>query len=414
MTLDGGVVVTSSGFSISNRVYLGEKSNEKVGFSHDSGSCRSSMGSLSIRFTGSWYSFILTFLSWIFENKLKGELEELACEKANEVVGEAVVNFDNEMFNQDYSLPLPEGGELTVDYSPSVITGGPSCAIISTPANIELTGVPDSPKIVKPSFIPATEEPVRKKRQQASDWCGVVPGPNSGVSIIITEDVVSRVIQNLHNFDLLKFSLVETGTEGNRTTFDVSRNGQRINAHSVEFPEGEGQTLAGFIRKSVKISSTAPPEVSIADNGISVLINFRARVTLNSESPKLEIRTEFESLTKWRGTVRMLKKDGRYSLVPQVTASVDVWTAKLYIGAENNGMRLSGQMRLEEDNKILEAIELLLNSVLEENLSRVLEKDLQSGIPLNIPDKYLTVGSADISYREDYILVSADDITINL
>ena len=110
----------------------------------------------------------------------------------------------------------------------------------------------------------------------------------------------------------------------------------------------------------------------------------------------------------------MLKKDGRYSLVPQVTASVDVWTAKLYIGAENNGTRLSGQMRLEEDNKILEAIELLLNSVLEENLSRVLEKDLQSGIPLNIPDKYLTVGSADISYREDYILVSADDITINL
>ena len=250
ITFDGGVVVTSSGFSISNRVHLGEKSNEKVGFSHDSGSCRSSMGSLNIKFTGTWYSWLLNFLSWIFKNTLKRMLEKLACEKANEVVGEAVANFDNEMFNKDNSLPLPEGGELTVDYSPSVITGGPSCAIISTPANIELTGVPDSPKIVTPSFIPATEEPVRKKRQQASDWCGVVPGPNSGVSIIITEDVVSRVIQNLHNFDLLKFSLVETGTEGSRTTFDVSRNGQRINAHSVEFPEGEGQTLAGFIRKS--------------------------------------------------------------------------------------------------------------------------------------------------------------------
>lgn len=415
VTLDGGVHVSSNGFSISNRVYLGEKSNGKVGFSHDSGSCRSSMGSLNIDITGSWYSWILNIIVWIFEDDLRGALEEVACEKANEVVGEAAVNFDNAMFNQDFSMPLKSGGELKFDFNPSVITGGPSCAVISTPAVIELTGIPNPPQIVTPPFIhlPATEEPARKKRQ-ARDWCGVVPGPNSGVSIILTEDLVSRGIQNLHHFDLLKFSLVETGIEGSRTTFDVSRNGQRINTVSVEFPEDEGRTLAGFSRKTVKISSTELPEVSITDNGISVLVHLRARVTLSSDNPKLEIRTEFESLTNWIGTVRMVKKDGGYSLVPHVTANVDIWTGKLYIGAERDGMRKSGQRRLEEDNLILEGIERLLNSVLEENLARVLEDDLQSGIPLNIPEEYMTVGRADISYREDYIIVSADDITINL
>ena len=242
----------------------------------------------------------------------------------------------------------------------------------------------------------------------------MVPGPNSGVSIILTEDLVSRGIQNLHHFDLLKFSLVETATEGSRTTFVVSRNGQRIKTVSVEFPEDEGRTLAGFSRKTVKISSTALPEVSITNNGISVLVHLRARVTMNSDNPKLEIRTEFESQTNWMGTVRMVKKDGRYSLVPHVTANVDIWTGKLYFGVERDGMRRSDQRRLEEDNLILEGIERLLNSVLEENLARVLEDDLQSGIPLNIPEEYMTVGRADVSYREDYIIVSADDITINL
>ncbi|XP_063693355.1 uncharacterized protein LOC134825144 isoform X1 [Bolinopsis microptera] len=415
VTFGGGVQVSSNGFSISDRVNLGVKSNGKVGFSHDSGSCRASMGSLDINISGSWYAWLLNFIVWIFEKDLKRDLERSIREKVNEVVGEAAANFDNAMFNQDFSMPLQSGGELKVDFNPSVITGGPSCAVISTPAVIELTGVPNTTQIVTPPFIhiPATEEPARKKRQ-ARDWCGVVPGPNSGVSIILTKDLISRGIQNLHHFDLLKFSLVETGTEGSRTTFDVLRNGQRIDTVSVEFPENEGRILAGFNRKTVKISSTEPPEVSITDDGISVLVHLRARLTLSSDNPKLEIRTEFESLTNWIGTMRMVKKDGGYSLVPNVTANVDIWTGKLYIGAEMDGMTMSEQRRLEEDNLILEGIESLLNSVLEGKLARVLEDDLQSGIPLNIPEEYMTVGRADISYREDYIIVYADDITINL
>ena len=48
------------------------------------------------------------------------------------------------------------------------------------------------------------------------------------MSIILTSEFVSRLIRNLHNFDLLKFTLVERSTSGNRMTLDVTRNGRRM------------------------------------------------------------------------------------------------------------------------------------------------------------------------------------------
>ena len=146
-----------------------------------------------------------------------------------------------------------------------------------------------------------------------------------------------------------------------------------------------------------------------------VTVNLRERITVFSESPIIEIRTEFESRTEWQGIITLAQKDGRYSLVPHVTASVDVSTGMLYFGVDIDGMsRSSHEERLEEGNEILEAIEKLLNAMLEGNLATMMEDDVRCGIPLNIPLEYLTVGSADISYQEDYILVYADDITVNL
>ena len=58
--------------------------------------------------------------------------------------------------------------------------------------------------------------------------------------------------------------------------------------------------------------------------------------------------------------------------------------------------------------------ELLLNTMLEDKLAGLLEEDVRSGIPLNIPLEFLTLGGADISYREDYVLVSVDNIGIDL
>ena len=164
----------------------------------------------------------------------------------------------------------------------------------------------------------------------------------------------------------------------------------------MNFPQSEAGNLAGFSGKTVRISSTAPPVVDITNDGISVTVNLRARATLFSESPKLEIRTEFESRTEWQVTATLAEKDGRYSLVPHVTASVDVWTGKLYVGAHRDGMSRSSQQRLEDGNMILEAIEKLLNAMLEDNIAALMEDDVRSGIPLNIPLEYLTLGSADI------------------
>ena len=117
----------------------------------------------------------------------------------------------------------------------------------------------------------------------------------------------------------------------------------------------------------------------------SVTVNLRARVTVFSESPKIEIRTEFELRTEWLGLITLAKKNGRYSLVPHVTASVDVLTGMFHFGADIDGMSRKEQERLEEGNEILEAIEKLLNAMLEDNLVALMEDDVRSGIPLNIP-----------------------------
>jgi hypothetical protein len=346
---------------------------------------------------------------WIFEDELKDALEAAACDKTNEVLREATNDFEDAMFSRDFSMPLKTGGELEVDFTPSVITGGYSCAVIMTPASIQITGQPKTQEVVTPPFINIQDARVRR---QARNWCSAVPGPTRGISVILTEDLVERFIQDLHHFDLLKFELEQSGSDGNSLTFDVSRNGRRLSTFQMELPASGD--LAGLTLRSVKISSTAPPEVRITQSGISVKVNIRARVILFSEFPKLEVRTEFESLTEWRGTATLREKDGRYSLIPHVTASVDVWTGKLYLGAQRGGERRSGQRKMEEGNQILESIERLLNSVLEERLAQLLEEDVRSGIPLNIPLQYLTLRGADISYNEDYVLVSADNISIDL
>ena len=151
------------------------------------------MGSLNIDISGSWYSWILDVAVWLLQDVLKSTMEEFACEKANDVISNATKDFEEAMFDQEFSLPLETGEELKVDFNPSAITGGTTCAVIAAPAAMELSGTSST-----------TAKPHRgRSARQARDWCSAVPGPNSGVSMILTEDVVSRIIQNLHHMDLL-------------------------------------------------------------------------------------------------------------------------------------------------------------------------------------------------------------------
>ena len=397
---------------------MGTKSDGRVGFNYDPSACRASVADLDVEVGGSSYSWIINILIWAFQDDFKGTLEEVACSITNEVLSDAAEKFSQAMFDKDFSMPLKTGGEVKMDFNPSIITGGSDCAIIATPATIELQALLKTPPIVTPDFIylPATNQPppLGRRRRQAEDWCSKVPGTRRGISIVLTEDLITRLIQNLHHFNLLKFELVERERDGSTMTFDVTRNGQSMSTIDLEFPGDSAERLADFNDKRIRIGSTEPPEVQIDENGISASVNVRARVTFSSESPKLEIRKEFNAKTHWRGTVRLTEKDGRYSLIPHITASVDVWTGKLYIGAVRDGEVRASQRKLEEGHQILDAIERLLNSLLEENLAAILEEEGRSGIPLNIPLEYLTIGSADVSYKDGYILVEADDISIDL
>ena len=131
---------------------------------------------------------------------------------------------------------------------------------------------------------------------------------------------------------------------------------------------------------------------------------------LSIDSPQVEMRTEFESRANFKGTVKLAKKDGRYLLLPHVTAKVDVWTGKMYVESED------GQdfKELDDGDELLEVIEHLLNAAIEESLAKLLEEEMQDGIPINIPSELLSIGEAEIIYQEDYILINADDISIKL
>ncbi|KAL5271121.1 hypothetical protein ACHWQZ_G001689 [Mnemiopsis leidyi] len=418
ISTSGAVDMSSTWFMVQSRVVIGTKSDGRVGFNYDPTACRASVVDLDVEVTDSSYSWIINILIWAFQDDFKEHLVEVACGFTNEVLGEAAEKFSRAMFDKEFSMPFKTGGEVKMDFNPSVLTGGSDCAIIATPASIELTALLKTPPIVTPDFInlPVTNQPPPqgRGRRQAEDWCSLVPGTNRGISIVLTEDFIEGLIQNLHHFNLLKFELVERERDGNTMRFDVTRNGQSMNVIEFEFPGDSAERLADFNDKRIRISSTEPPKVQIDEHGISASVDLRARVTFSSEFPNLEIRKEFNARSHWRGTVRLMKKDGRYSLIPHITGSVDVWTGKLYVGAARDGEVRASQRKLEEGDEILDTIERLLNSLLEENLAEMLEEEARSGIPLNIPFEYLTIGSADVSYKDGYILVEADDISIDL
>ena len=45
--------------------------------------------------------------------------------------------------------------------------------------------------------------------------------------------------------------------------------------------------------------------------------------------------------------------------------------------------------------------------------SALIREELKTGYPLNIPDNLL-INDATIQYKEDYILITADDVVVNL
>ncbi|XP_063694642.1 uncharacterized protein LOC134826256 [Bolinopsis microptera] len=416
-SLGGHVDVLSTKFSLENRVVLGRKSNGRIGFSRELNACKANKGSLNIKVSGSWLSWLLNIISRIFSGKVEFFLERLACREANKAIDEALQKFEEAVFNKDVSLNLESGGELKLDFHPSVITGGEDCAIIVSPVLIKMIGQPEPSETVTPPFIniPAGANEIeefqelRRKREFNQDWCDVVPGSKGGVSVIVTEDMISRIIQSLHLFDLMKFSLKESGSSGSNKRFDVFRSGQHLSTFNVELPK-ELEDLATFTVTDMKIRSTSLPEVQITTSGVSATVNLRARIILSIDSPQVEMRTEFESKADFKGTVKLAKKDGRYLLLPRVTANVDVWTGKLYVESEN-GQDLK---ELDDGDPMLYAIELLLNSAIDKSLAKLLEEEVQDGIPINIPSELLSIGNAVIHYQEDYILVNAQNIRINL
>ncbi|KAL5270380.1 hypothetical protein ACHWQZ_G001190 [Mnemiopsis leidyi] len=418
--------MSASSFSVSNRVILGRKSNGQVGFSRVSGSCSASISGLDVDISGSWFSWIFNFLIWLFKDDLIAKLEDFGCQKVDSVISESLRKYESSMLNKDYIMPLTTGGSMEIGFTPSVITGGSSCAIIVAPSPLDMSGVPRSSSAVTP-------DEGRKKRnaeglnpekedlnthvieKRSSDYCSQVPGGSSAVSIILTSEFVSRLIRNLHTFDLLKFTLVARSTSGNSMALDVTRNGRRMTTFNVQLPEGDGRQFANFTEKKIKISSTSSPALRLTSSGISVSVNLRARVTLTSDDPSLEIRTEFQSRAEWRGTIDLTKTGGRYSFVPRsVSARVNVWTGKIFAQAQYGDETRSGREELDDGHLILEAIERLLNSVLEDNLAGLLQNDVRSGIPINIPYEYVTVGSANIAYNSDYILITANSIGVSL
>ena len=64
-SLAGHVDILATEFSLENRVILGRKSNGQIGFSRGLDTCKANAGSLNIKISGSWLSWLFNVLSQV-------------------------------------------------------------------------------------------------------------------------------------------------------------------------------------------------------------------------------------------------------------------------------------------------------------------------------------------------------------
>ena len=421
---DGSVTVRARGFNIDVRVILGENEEGVVGFTPDPTACTAHLGGLDIHFSESSASWLINLFVGFFESEIREKVGDQICDKINGKIRKGARKLETAVFERHDALNIL-GHRIGINNRPEMVTGGDRCAVVTVLGETDLEIEGREERETEPFFPPTipynerertTEASTsqwtssssngldkmekRRRRDAAVDWCSLVPGGERGMSVIVTEEVVSRLAEDFHHLRMIDFTA--TQASGTSEEYEVEWRGKSVG--TVSIPTTDHVGLLRNFQVKFRVTSTAVPRVDINSEGIAVNSNLRARVTLVSTVIPQEIRVELHATLKLTGTLDLIFSDGLYSLVPTLSGRSNITNAKFTI---------AGGSAVELYESQVQAVERQLNGMLAEMLPSLIREELKGGLPLNIPDS-LVINNAAVTYREDYILVTADDVTVNL
>jgi len=217
--------------------------------------------------------------------------------------------------------------------------------------------------------------------------------------VIVTEEVIARFAEDLHQLRMIDYTAIQG--PGTSEEYEVQWSGKNVG--TITIPTNNHDILKNFQVK-FRVTSTAAPTVVIDPAGIAVFSSLRARVTLLGTNSK-EIKVEIHTTLKFTGTLAFVFSDGIYNLVPTVTGSSDITNAKFTM--------MEGIAAMKVPDPIVQEVERQLDEMLGEMLPDLIREELKTGFPLNIPDS-LVINDATIQYRDNYILITADDVVVHL
>ena len=422
LSFTGGVVIKMSGFSVTTRVILGEISdNGHLGFQHDPNFCEFHAGDLDLHFSGRTGWIINLFIN-VFKPKMRELMQQYVCLVINNEVGKAANDLNTSVFDR-YDKFKVKGHTIEINNVPWIITGGDTCAVIGALGQITMPHPANNTEVTDP-FIDPTEAPntaflttstphsstyssssstsgdrrIRRGKRDVVDWCAVLPGAGAEVAVIVTEEIISRMAVNLHHLNLVHYKAEQA--RGTTEMFEQYWGGEHVGRVKIST---KNNAMLRDYRVTFKITSVAPPNVTITELGIFVSSHLQGRVVL--EKGGLEVRMEFHTIVTFLGRCNLVHSQGMYRLVPALTSGADVTSGRIQVTGLITGIAL--------DVSIVQEIEDQLNGILGNSLPQLIKRELKDGFPLNIPEN-LQIVQARIEYRKKYILISADNVEISL
>ena len=202
MSATGGMVITSTGFSVTTRIVLGENATGVVGFTHDPTHCTMDLGNFDLDFSGRT-SFLLNTFVGFFKEELTLVLQKIVCLKINESAGKAANELQTAVFDRYDYIPVL-GHNIEINNRPWIITGGEGCAVVGAlgQINMSLPEEPTLPGVSTPPFIPPTQrhtpapakETTEKKEKiwLSSSETGTTPAPTGGLPGIHATKILTK------------------------------------------------------------------------------------------------------------------------------------------------------------------------------------------------------------------------------
>jgi len=423
----GTVKVDIRKFKINAQVELGE-SSERFTVKNCPDCCDFTIGDFDMDFTGFW-GWALNAGAAVFEKQIKKDVQSKVCQTVNEVAEKAAAKLIS--CQKTIVHCAINKKPVTVDNSPVYMVGEGNCGLLGfrgvmssdyTPPKQEdttpffsdvipkekvPTEAPQEKEVTKKTWsttvsIPPTNPAQRRSKRAVKGGC---PMPGHNIAVRIEERVIQNTVDTLHKMGFMNYKAIHDYKEGEEDVrFRQYLNGRYIGLSPVrDNLKVEKPFLYQEHDMEVVIKMSVPPTIFINSTGIIISSPLTTRVKIyknNTDGGKdMAIKLEIPVVAVFIITVELKKEGEEHWIAPAVDITADLGDLKI----SDSLLQLFFQDQIKSGIK----------EMIEQRMSRVIEEELSEGYPLALPS-VLVLESADISYYQDYIEISANVEKVNL